>query len=442
MTGKECCSDDNNCKCACCDSGNLVVVGCQWGDEGKGKIVDFLASDYDIVVRYNGGNNAGHTVVIGDEKYKFHLIPSGSIQKKKVVMGNGMAVDPKVLISEIKTLKEKNLDPKLFLSDRAHVIMPYHRMLDASREKKRCGGKLGTTGRGIGPAYVDKVGRTESIRMCDLVNGSLKDRIKGIIELKKDYLVCIGAIKPEEIESYVNDIVKEYEGYAKILRPYICDTSIMINEEIKKGSSILFEGAQGMMLDVDHGTYPFVTSSSVTSGGVCAGAGVGPKVIGKVVGIAKAYTTRVGGGPFPTELHDKKGDELRERGAEFGTTTGRPRRCGWLDLVVLRHAATINGLDGIVLTKMDVLSGTGKVKVCTAYKIDGKTVNNMPASIKDMENAEPVYEELPGWDEFDGTEKKCIPENAIKFIERIEKETGVPVIIVSNGQRRDQTIVF
>lgn len=424
-------------------SDTLVVVGCQWGDEGKGKIVDFLASDFDIVVRFNGGNNAGHTVVIGDEKYKFHLMPSGSLQGKRVVIGNGMVVDPKVLLEEISTLKTKGMEPKLSISDRAHVIMPYHRSLDVSMEKKNKREKIGTTGRGIGPAYADKVMRNDAIRMNDLVNGSFEEIVKRIVESKATELVDYRVIKnADEVEKYADDIVKEYKDYAEKLKPHVTDTSFMLNEEMVKGSRILFEGAQGMMLDVDHGTYPFVTSSNVTAGAICSGAGISPRSIGKVLGVSKAYTTRVGGGPFPTELKDEKGDLLRERGGEYGTTTGRPRRCGWLDLVVLRYAAMMNGLDGIVLTKMDVISGIGKLRVCTAYKMNGKTVKSIPSSAKDFENVEPVYEEFEGWDEFEGKTKDDIPTNAKKYIHFIEKETGVPVTIVSIGQARDKTIVI
>jgi adenylosuccinate synthase len=421
----------------------LVVVGCQWGDEGKGKVVDFLAGDYDIVMRYNGGNNAGHTVVIGDEKYKFHLIPSGSIQRKKVVIGNGMVVDPKVLISEINTLKDKGLDPRLYLSDRAHVIMPYHRQLDISGEKVNYAEKIGTTGRGIGPAYADKVKRTEAVRMGDLVKGDIPGKIEKIVAAKARELAGYGILgNANQAQRYADGISKEYAGYAKILKPYICDTAGMINEEISKGTKVLFEGAQGVMLDVDQGTYPYVTSSNTVAGGVCAGAGVAPRRIAKVVGVAKAYTTRVGEGPFPTEIKDGMGDRLREKGGEYGTTTGRPRRCGWLDLVVLRHAVMMNGLDEIILTKLDVISGLGKLKVCTAYRINGKVVRSFPARTRDAENAKPVYEELPGWEELDGEGKGGIPKNAMKYIEFIEKETGVPVKMISIGQRRDQTIML
>lgn len=424
------------------NSNTLVVVGCQWGDEGKGKVVDFLARDFDIVVRYNGGNNAGHTVVIGDEKYKFHLLPSGSIQGKRIVIGNGMAVDPKVLIGEIETLKAKGIDPKLYVSDRAHVIMPYHRLLDLSGEKKS-ESKLGTTQRGIGPTYAGKVNRIQALRMADLVNGEMREKIRSIVRSKAAELVESGIIKSKQgAEDYAGEMIKEYSEYADKLRPYITDTVYMLNGEIGKGSKVLFEGAQGTMLDVDHGTYPYVTSSNSVAGGVCTGAGIGPGRIGKILGVAKAYTTRVGEGPFPSEINDKKGDMIREKGKEYGTTTGRPRRCGWLDLVVLRHAGMINGLDGIVLSKLDVLSGIGKIKVCTSYRIDGKVVRNFPAYIKEVEKAEPVYEELDGWPEFKGTRKEDLPENARKYMDFIERETGVPVTMISVGESREQMIVI
>jgi adenylosuccinate synthase len=418
----------------------LVVVGCQWGDEGKGKIVDFMSSDYDIVVRYNGGNNAGHTVVIGEEKYKFHLIPSGSLQGKKVVIGNGVVVDPKILIGEMNSLRERGIEPKLFISERAHVIMPYHRDLDCSLEKRRGAGKIGTTGRGIGPAYADKVRRTEAVRMGDLTRPGFREKLRGIVEAKASDLIQHGAMQsPEEASQYAACIADEYEVYAEKLRPFVCDTSLMINAEIASGTRVLFEGAQGTMLDVDHGTYPFVTSSSSVAGGVCTGVGIGPKMIGKVIGVAKAYTTRVGEGPFPTELDDETGRHMRDKGHEYGTTTGRPRRCGWLDLVVLRHATIVNGLDGIILTKLDVLSGMESVKVCTGYESGGRAFRNFPA---DAQEVTPIYKELPGWPEFGAEGKYDVPSAAMDYIRFIERETGVPVILLSFGERRDQTITL
>ncbi|MFH0956675.1 MAG: adenylosuccinate synthase [Candidatus Aenigmatarchaeota archaeon] len=417
-----------------------MVVGCQWGDEGKGKVVDFLSADYDIVVRYNGGNNAGHTVVIGEEKYKFHLIPSGSLQGKRVVIGNGMVVDPKVLIDEIESMRARGVEPKLFISDRAHVIMPYHREMDAHAEKSMGTGKIGTTGRGIGPAYADKVRRSEALRMGDLSGGNLPGRIKEIITAKSRELSRLGIITgAKDADAYASQVSAEYAGYAEKLAPYICDTVLMVNTEIASGARVLFEGAQGTMLDVDHGTYPYVTSSNAISGGVCSGAGVPPRMIGKVYGVAKAYTTRVGSGPFPTELSDGIGEHLRDKGREYGTTTGRPRRCGWLDLVVLRHAAIVNGLDGIILTKLDVLSGMESIKVCTAYESAGRTFMSFPADAKDLS---PVYRELPGWEEFGAEGKYDVPPAAMDYIRLIERETGVPVIMLSFGERRDQTVVL
>ncbi len=428
------------------NSGNsLVVVGAQWGDEGKGKIVDFLADKADVVVRFNGGNNAGHTVEADGKTFRLHLIPSGVARNKLGVIANGVAVDPKVLLEEIGALRKMGYEPNLAISDRAHVIMHHHRLFDSA--DKASG--IGTTGRGIGPVYADKARRTEALRLMDFIGAGFAEKIGSILDRKKDELMRFDELKGSSFQTYKSAVISEYEKYARELRPYISDTIYIINEAIDEGKSVLFEGAQGTLLDVDHGTYPFVTSSSTCAGGACTGAGVGPNKIKRIIGVAKAYTTRVGGGPFPTELTGKEGDALREAGKEYGTTTGRPRRCGWLDLVILKYAKMVNGLTELAITKLDVLSGLEKIKVCVAYDIDGARTERFPASIGSIEKARPVYEELDGWDKWDAAKAKEIlkkgvaglPENAQKYLKFIEKKTGVPVKIVSIGPGRDETIV-
>jgi len=425
----------------------VVVIGAQWGDEGKGKIVDFLAENADIVVRFNGGNNAGHTVKADGRTYKLHLLPSGVVRNKMVVIGNGVVVDPKILLEEMEMLRGMGYEPNLALSDRAHVIMHYHRLFDSVADKM---GKIGTTGRGVGPAYSDKAKRTEALRVIDFVGNNFKERIVSILESKRHDLEKAGIIKNQkDFDAYKASLISEYEGYAEIIRPYVSDTVYIINEAIDEGKNVVFEGAQGTLLDVDHGTYPYVTSSSTCAGGACTGAGVGPGKIKRVAGVAKAYTTRVGEGPFPTELHGEEGEALRNAGSEYGTTTGRARRCGWLDLVILKYAKLVNGITDLAITKLDVLSGMKKIKICVAYEIDGKRTDRFPSSFEALEKAKPVYIEADGWQKWSAKEAKAVvkkgirglPENAQKYLKLIEELTGIPVSIVSIGPGRDETII-
>ncbi|MFQ5904857.1 MAG: adenylosuccinate synthase, partial [Candidatus Binatia bacterium] len=377
---------------------NVAVIGAQWGDEGKGKIVDLFTQNADIVVRFQGGNNAGHTLVVEREKTVLHLIPSGALHPNKLcVIGNGVVVDPEVLLEEIRGLKERGYlldDPLLRISEDAHLIMPYHKSIDRARERLRGKGKIGTTGRGIGPAYEDKVART-GIRFIDLLDEeTFREKLRYNIEEKNIYLKAI--LKEKTLD--FKGIHDAYCGYRERLKGYVTNTALLLDREIKAGKRVLFEGAQGTLLDVDHGTYPFVTSSNTVIGGVCTGAGVGPQNIHQIIGISKAYTTRVGSGPFPTELKGPEGEKLKQEGDEFGATTGRPRRCGWFDAVGVRHAVRINGMTGIALTKLDVLTGFKKIRVCTAYRSDGKTYREFPSSLRVLERAEPVWEEMGGWD--------------------------------------------
>ncbi|MBI4686243.1 MAG: adenylosuccinate synthase [Nitrospirae bacterium] len=424
---------------------NIVVVGAQWGDEGKGKIVDLLTEGVDVVARYQGGHNAGHTVVINNEKFVLHLIPSGILHKgKPCIIGNGVVIDPKALIDEIEGLKKRGIHAgkNLLISENAHVIMPYHVALDQKSEQLKGSKKIGTTGRGIGPAYVDKMARA-GIRIGDLLDSkTFKDKLKANLEevnylLKNKYR--LNTISAEKIYS-------EYMRHAKYLSPFIADTGVLINNLMDKGKKVLFEGAQGTLLDVDHGTYPFVTSSSASVGGVCTGLGVAPTRIDGVLGIMKAYTTRVGEGPFPTELKDKFGEMLRERGGEYGATTGRPRRCGWLDAVALRHAIRINGFTGVALTKLDVLDGVEKIKVSVSYKDggSGKRLLDMPHSVKALENIVPQYKELKGWrTNTVGIKRvKDLPKEARAYIDYIEDTLNIKVDLISTGQRRSETILL
>jgi len=435
---------------------NVAVVGAQWGDEGKGKIVDLLTEDADLIARYQGGHNAGHTVVINNKKFILHLIPSGILHKGKVcIIGNGVVVDPGALIDEIKALRQRgiHIGNNLFISENAHVIMPYHVALENISEQAKGTKKIGTTGRGIGPAYVDKMSRT-GIRVVDLMDAkTLKEKINAnLLEinhlLEKRYKAK--KINPEKLYS-------EYKKYAEYLTPFITDTVILINRFIDKGKSILFEGAQGALLDVDHGTYPYVTSSNASAGGVCTGLGVAPTKIDGILGVVKAYTTRVGGGAFPTELKDKLGEVLRERGGEYGATTGRPRRCGWLDAVSLRHSKRINGFSGVALTKLDVLDELEKIKVCVAYRYEDtykKCVcsqkgmackfNDMPQGYSVLEACEPIYKELDGWRKSTvGIKRlKDLPKQARAYIDFIEDLLNVKIDIISTGQRRDEVIVL
>ncbi len=422
---------------------NLVIIGTQWGDEGKGKIVDLLAEYADLVVRFQGGNNAGHTMVVGGEQTISHLVPSGILQGKKCVIGNGLVVDPAVLLKEIEYLAEKGVDcgpEKLLVSERAQVIMPYHQQIDLGREKMKGKDKIGTTGRGIGPSYEDKATR-RGIRMADLIDSAMfLEKLEAVLPEKNFYIEKFLGEPPMDQSA----IADEYAAYAVRLAPHVTNVSVTVNEAIKAGKQILFEGAQGTHLDIDHGTYPFVTSSNTVSGNACCGAGVGPNAINDVMGIVKAYTTRVGAGPFTTELFDDVGDYIQEKGAEFGATTGRRRRCGWLDTVVLNNAVRLNGLTGLAITKLDVLGGLKEIKICTAYHYKGDRIEVIPANLKVLEACEPVYETLSGWEEdISGLRRfDDLPIKVRSYLKRIEELTGVPVQIVSVGPGREQTIIL
>ncbi len=418
----------------------IVIVGMQWGDEGKGKIIDVLTEGADIVIRYQGGHNAGHTVVINNEKFILHLIPSGILHSEKLcIIGNGVVIDPEALINEMEGLRKRGVrvDNNLIISKTAHIIMPYHVILDNISEKTGKT-KIGTTGRGIGPAYTFKAQRT-GIRMCDLIEpGYFKGRLK-------DNLIEVNfLLKNRYGLDTINfdDVYQRYMGYADILKPYIKDTEIIINDAIDKKKNILLEGAQGTLLDVDHGTYPYVTSSNPVAGGACIGAGIGPTKITGVYGVVKAYTTRVGEGPFPTELKDSLGDRLRERGGEYGATTGRPRRCGWLDMVTLRHSVMVNGVNGIIITKLDILDGIDKIKICTAYRYRGEIIESMPKDFMTLSGCEPVYMEMDGWNDVTTgiRDYSDLPMNAKRYLETIEEMLGVPVVMISTGQKREQMI--
>ncbi|MBZ4416991.1 adenylosuccinate synthase [Myxococcus sp. RHSTA-1-4] len=428
---------------------NVVVIGAQWGDEGKGKVVDLLTEHAQVVVRFQGGNNAGHTLVVGGQKTVLHLIPSGILHPGKTcVIGNGVVVDPAVLVGEIDALKARGFlkdDGQLLISDNAHVIFPWHKLLDSFREKARGGSAIGTTGRGIGPSYEDKVAR-RGIRMRDLLNPErlrkrIEERLPLALEELKDLCAQAGADVPQ-LE--VPQVLAEFSALGERLKPYVHDASLYLSEQVRRGARILFEGAQGTLLDVDHGTYPFVTSSNCVAGNAAVGSGLGPTAIDKVMGISKAYTTRVGGGPFPTELNDAIGEQLRKVGDEFGATTGRPRRCGWLDGVVLRYAARVNGLWGMALTKLDVLSGLKTLNICNAYDLDGQRITELPGDYEDLARVKPIYETMPGWDEklagvrtFDE-----LPENAKRYVRRVEEVSGVPVVCVSVGADRGETVLL
>lgn len=422
---------------------NVVVVGAQWGDEGKGKVVDIYTEYADEIVRYQGGNNAGHTLVVGEEKVVLHLIPSGVLHAgKRCVIGNGVVLDPEVFIMEVNRLKAAGRledDSTLLLSESLHIIMPYHKAIDIAREAKSGDKKIGTTGRGIGPCYEDKIGR-RGIRLMDLIDPvAFSRKLRENLEEKNAILERLG----EEPLVY-NEIYRAYQDFAEILKKYMADTSLVLSKSVAAGKKLLFEGAQGTLLDVDHGTYPFVTSSSTCAGGAATGTGVSPREIHEVVGISKAYVTRVGSGPFPTELLDETGEKLRQVGGEFGATTGRPRRCGWFDAMVIRYAVRINGLTGIALTKLDVLSEFETIKVCTGYRFEGQELETLPAKLETFENCEPVYEELPGW-KVDITGVRSydqLPENAKKYVRRLEELAGCPIVMVSVGPRRDQTMMI
>ena len=421
----------------------VVIVGAQWGDEGKGKVVDYLTRKAEVVARYQGGHNAGHTVVIKDEKYVLHLIPSGILHKNTLcIIGNGVVVEPAALISEIDGLKKRGIPvgENLLISRNAHLIMPYHIALDQATEQAKGKKNIGTTGRGIGPTYVDKMGRS-GMRVGDLLTpDAFLEKLKTNIAQANFLLKNLYKAPTFRAER----VFREYMGYAKVLSKHIADTDIIINDAVTKKKNVLLEGAQGTLLDIDHGTYPFVTSSSAVAGGACIGLGIGPTRISKVLGIVKAYTTRVGSGPFPTELLDKTGERIREKGGEFGATTGRARRCGWLDAVVLRHSCRVNGLSGIVLTKLDILDGMDTLKICTAYTYRGKVLKEMPKELAVFEKCVPVYEEVKGWKEstLGIRDFRKLPKKAQAYITRIEKLIGVKTSIVSTGQKRDELILL
>ncbi|MEZ4288784.1 MAG: adenylosuccinate synthase [Polyangiales bacterium] len=414
----------------------IVVVGAQWGDEGKGKVVDLYTPYADVVVRYAGGANAGHTLVVAGEKLILRLIPSGILHRDATcIVGQGTVIDPNDFLGEVKALRERgiSLDGRLFLSERAHVVLPTHKLVDALREESKGGNAIGTTKRGIGPTYEDKAAR-RGVRVGDLLNASGRDKIVNNVHSWRAVVESLGGTLPD-----ANAIADEYLKLGEALRPFVRDTVSMIDEAVRGEKSVLLEGAQGTMLDIDHGTYPYVTSSNAIAGGACAGAGIGPNRIDRVVGIAKAYTTRVGSGPFPTELDDSIGEHLRNSGAEFGSVTGRPRRCGWLDLVVLRHAVMVNGLDSIALTKLDVLSGLKELKVCVAYELDGKRYSLPP--FDGLERVKPIYETLPGFSEDIAHIKgrHQLPDTARSYLRKIEEEVRCPIGIVSVGPDREAT---
>jgi adenylosuccinate synthase len=421
---------------------NTVIVGTQWGDEGKGKIVDLLSEHADYVVRFQGGNNAGHTMVVDGKEIISHLVPSGIIQQKKCFIGNGVVVDPFVLLEEIQYLLSNDIDASpsmLKISNRAHIIMPYHKLIDSAREASKGDKKIGTTGRGIGPCYEDKATR-RGIRFCDLLDFDFfKEKVRNLLEEKNFYLKHY--FKTQTMDS--ETIISSFEEIKTQLLPYIADVSVVLYDGIKNGSTILFEGAQGTHLDIEHGTYPFVTSSSVVSGNAANGSGIGPGNLHEIIGIVKAYTTRVGEGPFPTELFDEIGDQIQKTGSEFGATTGRKRRCGWLDMVVVKNAVRLNSLTGFAITKLDVLDDLDEIKICTGYEYNGTLIQDFPAEIKILEKCVPVYESHPGWKqditgiiEFDD-----LPENAKKYLLRVEELSNTKIKIVSVGPGRQSTII-
>lgn len=419
----------------------VVILGAQWGDEGKGKMIDYFASNADVVVRGQGGNNAGHSVVVGDKKYALHLIPSGILNPKAInVIGNGVVFDPEGFLNEVEGLIAKGISVEtLRVSDRAHVVFPYHKYLDKLAEEARGEAKIGTTQKGIGPCYMDKVERS-GIRICDFIKPEIfeplfRDRIRA----KNDIIVKIYGAEPMDEEA----LVKTYMAFAERVKPYVSDTTVIVYDALRTGKKVLLEGAQGTLLDLDYGTYPFVTSSHPTSGGFTIGSGIGPNEIGEVIGITKAYTTRVGQGPFVTEQDNETGDRIRVAGNEFGTTTGRARRCGWLDSVMVNYSKRVNGMTCIALMLLDVLTGFEEIKICTAYELDGEIIHHFPASLDDLGRCKPVYETLKGWTEdISGCETyESLPENARAYIERIEALVGIPVKVVSIGPKRSQTIV-
>lgn len=420
---------------------NVIVIGAQWGDEGKGKITDLLSKSADVVVRYQGGVNAGHTVVVQGQTFKLHLIPSGILYPEtQCIIGSGTVIDPKVLIGELDQLKELNISTEnLMISQTAHVTMPYHRMIDQASEERRGDFKIGTTGRGIGPTYADKSERT-GIRILDLIEPeTLREQLHWTIIYKNAILEKLYNLPPLDPEA----VIEEYLAYAERLRPHVVDCSLKIYDAVQRKRNILFEGAQGTLLDLDHGTYPYVTSSNPVAGGACVGAGVGPTMIDRVIGVSKAYTTRVGEGPFPTELSGTLGELLCDRGAEFGTTTGRKRRCGWFDAVIGRYAVRINGIDCLAVTKLDVLDELEEIKVCVAYEIDGQRCEDFPSSSRVFANCRPIYKTLPGWQQStaDCRTLEDLPSKALDYLKFLAELMKVPIAIVSLGASRDQTII-
>ncbi|MFT5086385.1 MAG: adenylosuccinate synthase [Candidatus Latescibacterota bacterium] len=419
-----------------------IALGAQWGDEGKAKVVDYLTLEADIVVRYQGGANAGHTVVVGDTEFVFHMIPSGIMhQDKACVVGNGVVVDPEALLSEIDDLKEKGFScaGRLFISQSAHVVMPYHKALDKAGEDSKAGVTIGTTGRGIGPAYRDKVERTFGIRVMDLLNtDTLSEKLHASINAKNEILTKIYGIEALEAAP----IIDTYAAYGERMRPYVRDISLYLNEAIDKGHNLLFEGAQGTLLDVDHGTYPYVTSSNTTAGAACTGSGVGPTKIDEVIGVTKAYTTRVGNGPFPTEMLGAEGDHLRKLGNEYGATTGRARRCGWFDAPIVRAATRLNGLTSIALTRLDTLDTMERLKLCIAYRCDGEILEQFPSDPRVLERCEPIYEEVEGWQTATSGIRRYedLPPLARNYVDRIAELSHAPVSLISVGPERDATI--
>ena len=420
---------------------NTCVIGLQWGDEGKGKIIDILAKDYDIIVRYQGGGNAGHTLIIGDEKFIFHLIPSGILHPdKKCVIGNGIVFDPRLFLDEVAGLSKRNIsvNGNLFVSDRAHVVFPYHKKLDLLIEKQKGNSMIGTTGRGIGPCYTDKVAR-DGIRVAELLHKEhFKEKLKKTVEEKNRLFVDLYKDEPVSWE----EIYEEYCVYAEKISPFVCDTVDLMAKAIEDNKKILFEGAQGALLDVDFGTYPYTTSSNASAGGVSPGIGVSPKQIHDIIGITKAYATRVGSGPFPTEIDSEQGEHIRKKGGEFGSTTGRPRRCGWFDAVAIRHSVRISGVDSLIVTKLDVLDDQETIRICTGYKNNKKVYHNFPADLDVLENCEPIYEEVSGWmeDTSNVRDVKDLPGKAMDYIRKIEEIIGLKVKMVSVGPERLQII--
>jgi len=415
-----------------------LVIGTQWGDEGKGKVVDYFSKNADYVVRFQGGANAGHTIKVGDEVYKLHLTPSGVIQGKVGIIGNGMVIDPETLIEEMDELTKRGIKPNLLISDRVNIIMPYHKMLDGAEEKLLGDKKIGTTKKGIGPCYTDKIAR-KGIRAIDLINkDTLSKKLDDIIPIKQR----IFSIYNIDIKLDKKDILKKYLEYGNFLKNYIVPTQITITKAIESGKNILFEGAQGTMLDVDYGTYPYTTSSHTIAGGSCIGAGVGPHKIDDIIGIVKAYTTRVGEGPLPTELLDKTGNYLQTKGGEFGATTGRPRRCGWLDLVVVNHSCNVSGINKLAITKLDVLGGLKTIKVCVKYNLNDKEIDYFPADINEVKECIPIYKEFKGWDDIKTPPKKItdLPNETQEYLKFIERYLKIPIVLVSIGPGRKETL--